>query len=295
MARDLLVSICNVAADPRPSCLLRLDMESQRADWVDTGVGEPLVSGAGICTDDDHVYHVGVLRSGFRTVLSVLERRSLAVVHVQRLDEVDDAHSVARQGDELLVVSTGTDEIVAYRLDGLKATEARVVWSPTGSGRDTHHINSLVIADGELLCSAFGAKEGDSWTSARRGYIHNVTRDTVVVPGLRQPHTASWHDGTLFFCNSLEGSVNTSEGAIAFMAGYSRGLAFGPDGVVYAGTSVSRRPTAHTDEGDVFMNPSDEGDLRGQCAVVQLSTHGGHRLEMGMRSFGLEIYDIVVG
>jgi hypothetical protein len=293
MDRELLVSICNVAARPRPTCLLRLDVESQRGEWVDVGVGEPLVTGAGICTDERHVFHVSVVQAGFGTVLTILDRSSLEVVHVQRLDEVDDPHSVARHDDELLVVSTGTDEILTYRLDGVKATDARVLWTPTASGRDAHHVNSLTIADGEVLCSAFGVKQGDSWATATNGYIHNVTRDTVVVEGLRQPHTATWHDGALYFCNSLEGSVNTPEGAVAFLAGYSRGLAFGPEGIVFAGTSVSRRAKVHGADADLFMNPSDEGALHGQCAVVQLSLHGGHRFEVGMGSYGLEIYDIV--
>jgi glucose/arabinose dehydrogenase len=294
MARELLVSICNVAAHPRPSCLLRLDVETQRADWVDTGVGELLVSGAGICSDERYVYHVSIVEAGFATVLSIFDRTTLAVVHVETLEEVSDAHSLLRQGDDLLVASTGTDEIVAYRLDGPKTSDARVIWTPTGSGTDTHHINSLALANGDVLCSAFGAKEADSWASATNGYIHNVTRDTPVVGGLRQPHTASWRDGGLYFCNSQEGSVNTTAGVVAFLAGYSRGLAFGPDGTLFAGTSVSRRPSSTSGDTAGFMNPMDPGEPRGQCAVVQLNPEGGHRVEVGMASFGHEIYDVFI-
>jgi len=293
MARELLASICNVAASPRPTCLLRLDVEAQRAEWVDVGVGEPLVSGAGICSDERYVFHVSIVEDGFGTVLSILDKAHLAVVQVQALDEVSDAHSVVRHGDDLLVASTGTDEIVAYRLDGPKACDARSVWTPTGARSDTHHINSLALARGEVLCSAFGAKESDSWATARNGYIHNITRDTQVMSGLRQPHSATWHGETLYFCNSREGTVETSDAVVAFLAGYSRGLAFGPDGTVFAGTSLSRRPRTPSVDGGAFLNPSDPGELTGQCAVVQFSPEGGHRLEIGMGSYGAEIYDLV--
>ena len=291
---QLLISIQNVAADPRPSCLMRMDVTTQRKDWIEVGIGEPLVSGLGICADDQYVYHVCIAESDFGTHLTVLDRQSLRVVHVQRLPEVVDGHSVARQGEELIVVSTGTDEIVAYRLHDFELGSARVVWTPTESGTDTHHINSLAVANGELLCSAFGPKDGDSWATTRTGYVLNVTTGNVLLGGLRQPHSANWNQGQLFVCNSLEGSVNTCEGVVAYLYGYARGLTFSPDGTMYAGTSLARRPIEASDDTGVFRNPSDPGDLHGQCAVSQMAHIGGHRLEMALAPFGNEIYDIVV-
>lgn len=291
---QLLVSIQNVALDPRPSCLLRMDVMTQRKEWIDVGLGQPLASGLGIWSDDRYVYHVCIANSDFGTYLTVLDRESLQVLHVQQLAEVVDGHSVVRFGEEMIVVSTGTDEIIGYRLHGFELGAMRVVWTPTGSGTDTHHVNSLAVANGELLCSAFGPKEDDSWATARNGYVRNVTTDTVLVSGLRQPHSASWHDGQLFVCNSLEGSVNTNDGVVAFLYGYTRGLTFSRDGTMYVGTSLSRRPPRATDDTGVFRNPGDPGDLHGQCAVIQMAEHGGHRLEMNMAPFGNEIYDIVV-
>ena len=290
----VLISFANVAAQPLRSCLLRFDVVAQRGEWVDVGLGQLLASGVGICADDQHVYHVCVANPDFSTYLVVLDRATLDVKHVQPLPQIDDGHSVVRYGDELMVVSTGTDQIFAYPLCGMEVGGPRVAWSPSASGTDTHHVNSLTIADGDLLCSAFGPREDDSWYTARNGYIWNISTGDIVVDGLRQPHSATWYDGRLFFCNSLEGTVNTLDGEIVFLYGYSRGLAFGPDSTLYAGTSLSRRPPSAMADAGLFGNPSDDGDLHGQCALIEMSQSGANRVEVAMSQFGNEIYDILV-
>ncbi len=292
---QLLISIPNVASSPRPSCLLSMDVLTQRMEWIDVGFGQPLASGVGIQADERFVYHVSIANADFSTQLAVLDRESLQVVHTQRLAEVVDGHSVARLGDELCVVSTGTDEIVAYRLDGPKATDARTLWAPTASGTDTHHINSIVVHDGELWCSAFGPKDSErySWATVANGYIRNVTRETTHVEGLQQPHSAIWHDGELYFCNSRPGTVNTTEGLFAHLYGYSRGLAFAPDGSWYAGTSLGRRPAHDPARTDEFGSLVDRGEVHGRCAVVQFSP-GGTRTEIGLGQHGHEIYDFLL-
>jgi Domain of unknown function (DUF4915) len=290
----LLISIQNVALDPRPSCLLLFDVASQRKQWIDIGLGQLLASGLGIYGDDRHIFHVCIANADFSTHLVVLDRSTLDVIHVRPLPEVEDGHSVLHYVDELIVVSTGTDQIIAYPLCDADLGKPRILWSPTDSGTDTHHINSLCVADGELLCSAFGPKDDDSWATARSGYVRNLTTDTMLIQGLRQPHSATWHDGELYFCNSLEGSINTTYGVVAYLYGYARGLTFGIDGTMYAGTSLSRRPPQQSDDTAVFRNPGDEGDLHGQCALIRMTESGTNRVETGMSPFGNEIYDIVV-
>jgi Domain of unknown function (DUF4915) len=291
---QLLISIANVAADPRPSCLLHVDTATERTAWVDIGVGQPLASGTGIFADDLFVYHVCVVNPSFETYLVILDRQSLEVAHVQQLPEIADVHSIVRLGDELIIVSTETDQILAYSLDGLLVGAARQVWSPTNSGQDTHHINSLAVADGELFCSAFGPRDGDSWTTATNGYIRNVSAGVNVIGGLRQPHSATWNENQLYFCNSFDGSVNTSDSVVAYLYGYTRGLAFGPNGMLYTGTSRSRRPSQSTPANVQFANPGDQqGDVSGQCALVQMTVSGMNRLEFAMTAYGNEIYDIL--
>jgi Domain of unknown function (DUF4915) len=255
-----------------------MDTDTLSKKWVDVGFADrTLHGGMGIVADERFVYHISILSPDSSTHLTVLDRETLQVVHVQCLAEIADGHSLALWGDELMVASTGTDEVIGYRLNGYEASGARLVWTPTGSRADTHHVNSLVVADGEVLCSAFGPKDGEAWWSATNGYVHNITRDAALVQGLRQPHTVAWHEAQLYFCNSALGTVNSESGVVAPLAGYSRGLAFAPDGRVYAGTSVGR--------------PWSE--LIGRCAVVQFSPTGV-RTEIGLSPLGAEIYDLLL-
>lgn len=290
---ELLISIANVGSYPRPSCLLRMNAETHARDWVDVGVGQDLVTGVGIHADDQYVYHISVTVKPYVTYLSILDRAMLQVLDVHPLPEINDGHSVVRLGDEIIVVSTETDEIWAYPIKGTKIGPGRLFWTPTGSGEDVHHVNSVAIADGDLLCSAFGPKDGDSWYTARNGYIRNLTTDSILIDGLLQPHSATWHEGELYYCNSLEGSVNRGEDVVVYLAGYSRGLAFA-DGLMYTGTSLSRRPADASSGANLFTNPIDEGVLHGQCALVQMTEHGTNRTEVAMPPFGNEIYDILV-
>ncbi len=258
---------------------------------MDVGCSEePLIAGLGICADERFIYHASLAKTDHRTVLSVLDRDTLAVLHVQQLPEISDVHSIQRLEDELFVASTGTDEIVAYRMDGCVAKNARVVWSPTGSGTDTHHINSLGQLNGELWCSAFGDRGGESWVTAGNGYVHNVSTDKRLLEGLRQPHSVTFYDGQLYFCNSQAGTVDSSEGTVAFLVGYSRGLAFSSEGTMYAGTSLSRRTTHGADE---FLNLGNAGLLSGRCAVVKIPPEGS-RLEIGLSHAGFEVYDLLL-
>ncbi len=289
----LLVSICNVAANPRPTCLLALDLATGRRRWVDVGIGEPLVTGTGLTADDGNVYHVSVTEMGFATKLTVLDRKTLAVRAVHALPEVADAHSIVLMGNEVCVASTETDEILAYPLRGDDVGPGRVLWAPTDSHTDTHHVNSLAVVDAELFCSAFGPRSGESWSTATNGYVRNVSSGHNVIEGLRQPHTVARHDERLYFCNSMLGTLNDADGVAGFFSGYTRGLAFAPNGTIYVGTSLARRPMVSPVEGDLFANPSGEGQLHGRCSVVEIAP-SGMRTEIGLAPMGTEVYDLLI-
>lgn len=288
----MLISVCNVAANPRSSCLLLFQLDDQTGRWLDVGAGEPLVSSAGICADERYVYHVSIAQADFATLLTVFDRASLAPVHVHRLSEVRDAHSITRHRDELLVVSTGTDSVVAYQVSDGTLGPARLAWTPTDSGTDTHHLNSIVSTPNDVLCSGFGPQENGSWAMPKNGYVRSIINDTVVVGGLRQPHSLVMHAGRLYFCNSQEGTVNVPDGEIAYLGGYSRGLAFAPDGTILAGTSLSRKPSQPADERPVFHNPNGPGDIYGRCAVHLIPQDGGALAAASLQTFANEIYDL---
>ena len=95
-------------------------------------------------------------------------------------------------------------------------------------------------------------------------------------------------------CNSAEGSVTADDEPVAYFSGYARGLAFAPDGTMYVGTSLARRPMQPTDDVGIFDNPTGEGALHGACAVIHMAPDGTNRFEIAIPPFGNEIYDILV-
>jgi hypothetical protein len=290
----LLASVANRAAFPRPSCLFGIDLNTQRREWIDVKLNQLVASGLGIFADQEFIYHVCLSSPNLDTYLIVFDRSSLSVVDIHPLEAVRDGHSVLRHEGELLVVSTGTDEIISYPLHGSTLGQARVLWTPTGSGTDTHHVNSVALLGDDILCSAFGPKDEGSWSTAQHGYIQNISIGENLVEGLQQPHSTTCRDGEVFFCNSLEGTVNSVDDTIAYLNGYSRGLAFAADGTLYAATSLSRRPSDPNAERAVFRNPGDDGELHGHCAIIQISGSGGSRLEISLAEFANEIYDLLV-
>lgn len=295
MTGRLLVSFCNFATQAKPSGLLLVDTATWSSRWVDIGYGGELaVSSVGIALDDQFVYHVSIAQQDFDTVLSVLDRQTLDVLHIQVLAEVKDGHSVIRVGDEIYVASTGTDEVIAYQLDGYRPVRSHPVWAATDSGDDTHHLNSLAVAGPAPVVSAFGPKAGGSWATSRHGYIYDLDGKRVIVEDLEQPHSLAFSAGQLHYCNSVLGTVETSAGAVAHLSGYSRGLAFAPDGGCYAATSLGRRRGVDPGDDRQFLNLNDQGMTHGRCALIQFPAVPGARLEVGLGFAGAEIYDIAV-
>ena len=88
--------------------------------------------------------------------------------------------------------------------------------------------------------------------------------------------------------------MNCGDAVVAYLYGYARGLAFGPDGTMYTATSLGRRPAQSTDNAMTFTNPNDPGEAHGACALIQMTETGANRVEVSMSSFGNEIYDVVI-
>ena len=226
---ELLVSICNVPFDPRPSCLLRMNTTTYATEPVDVGFTDPLVlSGVGLCEDENYIFHVSLALPDINTPppvpgyqpelvtqLSVLSKRDFTVMNVQALPEIYDCHSIIRNEDMLYVVSTDTDEVFSYRLRDFEAMDPQLVWTPSGAGQDLHHVNSIAVADGDVVCSAFGPKDGETWATSTHGYIHNVSTDARILEGLHQPHSVTWSPQGFYFCNSRLGTVNLENEVIA--------------------------------------------------------------------------------
>jgi len=89
-----LVSLCNLP-QPRSTGLLLVDDSDGAIGWLDIGMPEASLLGCtGVWIGDDTVHCVATAVDG-RTILSVLDRRTCAVLDVGHPDNVKDVHSVS--------------------------------------------------------------------------------------------------------------------------------------------------------------------------------------------------------
>jgi hypothetical protein len=249
----------------------------------------------GLAADDTRVYAAlqGIAGATGRSGIAVLDRATFALEAVYELPSVVDIHSLAVLDGLVYAVSTGTNELVSIALRPGADPSVETVWSPdpTLDRADHHHLNAVGIHRGELLVSGFGRKDGDRWTSARHGFLFNVTRGHVVVADVAQPHSIVEMDGALAYCASLELRVETADGRVSPpLEGYARGLCV-VGGKLFAGTSRGRRVSKSTGQ---LNHGSAEGEPAGVCTIARLS---GETLEIEatatLSALGHELYELL--
>ncbi|MGE5251239.1 MAG: DUF4915 domain-containing protein, partial [Bacteroidota bacterium] len=224
--------------------------------------------------------------------IAVLREADLSPLFFQHTPQVGDPHSILASGDCLYVVSTATDEVLSFDITDTALLNPRVVWKASDAGIDTHHVNSIVEKDGDLMVSAFGPKAGDLWSTAANGYIHNISLDRRIKEGIYHPHTLSVHDDQIYYCESHRGWFCSLEGPVFQLNGYSRGISWCSDDLVCVGTSIGRKVSKST---GLLANPADPGEEIGQCAVTLRACATGDLLyQRDLSWFGPEIYDVLL-
>jgi hypothetical protein len=290
----LLVSLCNLP-QPGSSGLLLVDPADQtpdRARLVDIGAPPSAVRGCvGVWVADDAVYcaWIGPEQQSY---ISVLEKQTLAPLETGKLEDVRDVHSICVEDGWIYVVSTGADEV--RRLQASRAGgRSELVWRASPAGQDTHHPNSILPAGGRLLCTAFGPKSADRWSSAVSGYVIDVGSNEILWAGLEHPHSLRSGPDDLYVAESRRGRVRGVASGRQFpVDGYARGLAFA-DGLAIAGISRGR---ARSRQGTI-ENPDDPGEPAGApgLALFRTGEPGDARADhIDLSAFGPEIYDVAV-
>lgn len=277
----VLVSLYNGEAP----ALGAIDPDSLEFARIDLPGHLPARGVTGLAAEGDRVYAVlyDLLdQTGLPTrhsALMVLDRASLRVLSQSRIRLGLDVHSIALLDGTVYAVSTGTDEVLELRLEADRVVSERVFWRPDDSPDrcDHHHLNSIVARDGELVVSGFGRKaDVERWSSARDGFIHNLTRGRDLVRGIYQPHSVHAFPDGLGYCESPLRAARLPAGrSCERLPGYSRGMcAVGAKLLV--GTSRSR------------------ADAQGASNVVRLdaaSLRVEARLELSGQT--AEIYDLL--
>jgi GT2 family glycosyltransferase len=226
--------------------------------------------------------------------VAVLRDDNLAPLFYQELPEIKDGHSMLATNDCLYVVSTGTDKVICYDIKEESLENPRVVWRASKANADTHHINSIAEKEGEIIVSAFGPKSGLLWATASNGYIHNITSDSLVIDGIYHPHSLSIKKGQIFYSDSHRNAlcVVGQKSAIFELNGYTRGVSWLSDELIFVATSIGRRISKST---GLISNPADPGEVAGECSLL-LGNISEKRIirKTDLSWFGPEIYDVLV-
>lgn len=221
---------------------------------------------------------------------------SLNIKRIVELPELRAIHSLTFRDDKLYAVSTGTDQVVCIdRNTG--ATEE--VWRASDVKRDSIHMNSITTdpATGHLCISAFGPKADTLWSSASDGRALDLETGQVIWSNIYHPHSLTFSGGQRYVCESSHGRVRFGDQAAMDVAGgYVRGLAVDRQRL-WVGTSVGRTRSEST--GQLILNPRDQGQPFGQCAVHQFALPGTSIPSTAERTwdlsaFGEEIYELVL-
>jgi hypothetical protein len=290
---ELLVSLCNLSR-AGATALVRIDTANGRIDPVPLGDPPDTIRGCtGIALDAQHVYCLWIIDAE-RSFVSVLERSTLTPVDVLALPDVRDPHSIAVSDGWIYVAATGTDEV--RRLEKARLGQpSEVVWRASAEGCDTHHVNSLVVIDRRILCSAFGPKASDRWSTALDGYVADTSTGEILWKGIEQPHSLTQGLDDLYVAESRRARVRGLHTCRTLQVdGYARGLAFGSDGRMVAGSSPGR---ARSRSLGTIENPADAGELSGLLGLSIADGDAGAFQEeatIDLSAFQAEIYDVVL-
>jgi uncharacterized coiled-coil protein SlyX len=264
------------------------DKSEIRITPIYSGFNHEIRSVTGLTSDENNIY---LMNPGSPNKLSVLDRKSLQVVSTQDLLSVKDGHSILVQNDQLLVASTGTDEILSFRLKENVAIDPKIIWKASSTKTDTHHLNSIVNVDGNLLISAFGRKEGDLNSSARNGYIHNISKDIRIKDDIYHPHSLSVRNNEIYYCESSRRSFCSTKEELFQLNGYSRGIAWLTDEIVCLTSSVGRTKSKSTGQ---ILNPADPGEPTGRCELIIYNLPNREVMTiLDLLEYGPETYDIL--
>lgn len=296
---EVLISFCNLSEVPGFPNLGILDTDTNEFQVIELPADIPATGITGMVVSSKYIL-MGLQSSqgGLNAAQSppgllIFDKNNFKMLQWYHLNLVEDIHSMALLKDEktLLIVSTGTDDIVEVILDDTEIKSEKVfLHLGSGERKDNHHINSIIEWQNELFVSGFGPKEaGGDWSTARNGFIMNIYTGEKIMEGLEHPHSLTVINGKLAFCESRKKSVRfVNHLQSDMLPGYTRGLCrIGNN--IYAGTSKHRKKSKSTGIKNKTNDPQSLG-----CTINIL---GKENLEIessiDLNDFAFEIYDLM--
>jgi len=181
-------------------------------------------------------------------------------------------HEIGWAQNELWIVATRFSMLCTLDRDHSFVPRWRPPFVTALAAEDRCHLNGMCIVDGRVrYVTALGESDiANGWreNKAHGGIVIDVDSGEIVLRGLSMPHSPRWYDGKFWFLESGKGTLATSDGMIAELPGFTRGLAFaGP--FAFVGLSQVR-------ESNIFGGiPLVERVPERRCGVWVIDTRTG--------------------
>ena len=297
---NILISFCNTIDTPGFPNLGVIDIDTKEFKVVKLPPGITPTGMTGLARSEDFVFiglqHLEGQETGYESpaALLVFDRMSFRLMATHALTLVKDIHSFlwVKENSTLHIVSSGTDEVIAIEFKGSEMVSEKVFWRPQPNDprEDIRHLNSIFRYQDEIYVSGFGKREIEGeWSSARNGFIFNITTGREIMNGLYHPHSIDVINGQMMICESRTQKLRVvgSEDS-PILPGYTRGLCHW-QGKIFVGTSRSRKKSKST--GKAVEPVSQEGG----CTISQLSMEGlDVEYTWDLNQYGIEIYELMI-
>jgi hypothetical protein len=262
-----------------------MDPESCAFRWLSVSAA-PQLGATGMLR---HLGFIYVCAQG--NMLYAYREADMQLVSAYAFKHVRDPHSMFLDEDgQILVVSTGTDEVYSLTLANGQCGGEHFVWRVPGTAGNTdgYHLNSICRFNGERVVSyCFSGAQSDRSVDTVGGVI-SMDSGASYAQGVRYPHSLLQRNGALYLCEQ-PGIVRTLDGRLYKQAGWARGLVFSDD-ILWA--AFSRYRPCRLDK---RMTPAEFDDYCTRpiqiCALDPLTLRCLRTIDLG--GLGFEVYDIL--
>jgi|HubBroStandDraft_1064217.scaffolds.fasta_scaffold02267_3 hypothetical protein len=291
----ILVSFCNVKSRTTPR-LAVFDPLDETLSPLCLPESLPANMGVtGLTADECYIYvatQVGQKENcGF---LLTFDRRDFTLFSAYSFRQAKDVHSLCWYSNRVMVVSSGTDEIVELAISAGEVRAETVYWrlGPEGACRDHHHLSGICAAAEGLIVCGFGKKRAELWSSATDGFLFDLNSGSRIVSDLHQPHSVTRSSSSIVYCESRKMAIRRCYGTESqLLPGYTRGMCQSGSHIFVA-TSVERTQSRST--GELFENVAESGSPCGEITVSRLNPDTLTILRStAFGTEGEEVYDLL--
>lgn len=221
--------------------------------------------------------------------------RDWTLERIIRPGEVRDIHGLAVLGDDLLVVSTATNQIIAC---DLASGRVRPFWASGDALCDTLHVNDVAVSDGRVLASDFGRRTAEG---PRSGRVFDAVTGESLVRHLREPHSVTVDaEGLIHVLESPTGDLlrcpsGFSPRRVMGITGYARGLAVGVTTIAIGQSGYRQQSRSGLGNSRMApLAPTAAGlEASAMSGVYRVERAGGALRFVDTSAIGPEVYAVV--